>query len=148
MPRAERQLNVTLIPKPDGGLRPIALFRGAYRVLARVNVKSLQDWASRLDCCSINTVAGRQVSDTLWRTLADRDIEAAECEEASEAFFVEVDQDVTKAYEHGDRNLLARKVVQEGSLCRLSGYLWLLTLGREGCSTMGSSRVNFCPLEV
>ena len=42
----------------DGGLRPIALFRGAYRVLARVNVRRLQDWASRLDCCAINTVSG------------------------------------------------------------------------------------------
>ena len=85
VPKAERQLIVTLIPKPDGGLRPIALFRGAYRVLARVNVGRLQDWAAKLDCCSINTVSGRQVSDTLWRTLADREIEAAECEEAYEA---------------------------------------------------------------
>lgn len=129
VPRAKRQLVVTLTPKPDGGLRPIALFRGAYWVLARVNVKRLQDWASRLDCCAINTVAGRQVSDTRWRTLADKDIEAAECEEASEAFCVEVDQDV--------RTLLARKAIKEGMPLSVIGfslasYAWARRLQYNG----------------
>ncbi len=45
------QLIVTLISKPDEGLIPIALYRAAYRVLARVKGTKLQDWAAKLDCC-------------------------------------------------------------------------------------------------
>ncbi len=99
VPVQERQLIVTLINKPDGGLRLIALFRAAYTVLARVKVRRLQDWAAKLDCCAINIVAGRKVSDAFWRAMADRDIEAASQQEAMEAYFCEVQQDVTKAYE-------------------------------------------------
>ena len=129
VPRQERQLIVTLINKPDGGLRPIALFRAAYRVLARVNVKKLQDWAAKLDCCASNTVAGRQVSDALWRAMADRDIEAAEHEDAAEPYSCEVQQNVTKGFDHVDRNILATKAIKEGmpvSVIRLSlaSYAW------------------------
>ena len=86
---------------------------------------------------SAGSEIGIKAQETLWRTLADRDIEAAECEEAYEAHFVEVDQDVTKAYEHVDRDLLARKAVQEGmplSVIRLSlaSYAWPRRLQYNG----------------
>jgi hypothetical protein len=41
LPLQERQLVVTLISKPDGGLRPIALYRAASKALTRVNVSRL-----------------------------------------------------------------------------------------------------------
>ncbi len=46
--------------------------------------------------------------------MADRDIAAAEQEEAIKVCFCESQQDVTKAYEHVAWTLLARKVVEEG----------------------------------
>ncbi len=65
--------------------------RAAYRMMARVNVARLQDWAAQLDCCAINTVAGRQVSDAVWRIMADRDIQEAEEDEGTEdVFFCEM----------------------------------------------------------
>lgn len=138
VPRQERQLTIALTDKPDGGLRPIALFRAAYRMMARVNVARLQDWAAQLDCCAINSVAGRQVSDAVWRIMADRDIQEAEEEEGTEdVFFCEMQQDVTKAYEHVDRELLAIKAVQERmpvSVIRLSlaSYAWTRRLVYNG----------------
>ncbi len=84
------------------------------------------------------------MSDALWRAIADRDIEAAEDEDASETYFCEVQQDVTKVYEHVDRNILAAKAIKEGmplSVIRLSlaSYAWLRRLQDNGIFPMYSS---------
>lgn len=67
-----------------------------------------------MDSCAINTVAGKQVSDALWRIMADRDIQhGAEEEGIDEISFGEIQQDVTKAYEHVGREMLAKNVIEE-----------------------------------
>ena len=59
-PTQEQGLAVTLIPKADGGLRPIALVRATYRVCARIRVDAIKDWLSAIDSEVINNSAGKR----------------------------------------------------------------------------------------
>jgi hypothetical protein len=46
-PPREAQLMVVLIPKKDGSLRPIALFRSLYRVYSRARSPLAAAWAAK-----------------------------------------------------------------------------------------------------
>ena len=67
---AGRSLSVILIGKPDGGIRPIALYRAAYRVLSRIKLNRLQRWVVTITGPQIHTIKGRHVSDVARRMVA------------------------------------------------------------------------------
>jgi hypothetical protein len=62
-PPSEQQLLVKLIPKKDAGLRPIALFRTAYRVYAKARMWQFRSWMLARDRLGINTAGGRHTLD-------------------------------------------------------------------------------------
>jgi hypothetical protein len=117
-PPAVRQVLVRLIPKPlSDDTRPIGLFRGIYRVWARLRARVVREWAlSRPeDSLVINMLAGRQTLDGVWRA-------QVRAKTARDLGFhsAEVLWDVKKAYE----NIQHADLVTQGDL---QGYpQWIL----------------------
>ena len=66
-PSDEQAVIVALIPKSDGGLRPIALFRTAYRIYAKAHARKVRDWAALLPDAQCNNSKGRWVGDSTCR---------------------------------------------------------------------------------
>ncbi len=61
-PTFQQELLVTLIDKPDRGLRPIAFFWAGYRAPASARVAVLQGWENGSECLDINMAAWRTVT--------------------------------------------------------------------------------------
>ena len=70
-PSTQSQLVVKLLPKPTGGVRPIGLFRGLFRVWSRCRQHLARAWqASRSkDLQQWNMLPGRQIGDACWRAM-------------------------------------------------------------------------------
>jgi hypothetical protein len=65
------QISTILIPKRDGGLRPIALFRTLYRLYSRADTHLAKQWASTTASSTTgNNATGRWVGDSTWRIQA------------------------------------------------------------------------------
>jgi hypothetical protein len=64
----EQGLLVRLIPKKDGGLRPIALFRTTYRVNSQIQMWHFRAWITRQPRAEINMTGGRTTLDVTWRS--------------------------------------------------------------------------------
>ncbi len=64
-PKCEQAVLTALIPKSDGGLRPIALFRAAYRVYGKANARQVRAWAAILPDHQCNISKGRWVGDSI-----------------------------------------------------------------------------------
>ena len=59
---------VVLIPKKDGGLRPIALFRSLYRLYSRARSPAAAAWAATHGEGSLcSNASGRWAGDSTWR---------------------------------------------------------------------------------
>ena len=64
LPRAWCQVRVALLPKPDGGRRPLAVASALWRVLATVVVRKLRSWTlSWVPAELIGSVPGRSCAD-------------------------------------------------------------------------------------
>ena len=104
-PACERQLLTILIPKPGGGLRPIALFRTAYRVYARCRVDRVRRWADSIQQYYFNNASGRWVGDSTWRQQVRTMIGAPGTKS------IEIMLDLRKAFEFvGRRHLIEAAV--------------------------------------
>ena len=66
-PKSEAIVITALIPKPDGGLRPIALFRTLFRIYSKARAYEVKNWAKARPDHRCNNSAGRWVGDATWR---------------------------------------------------------------------------------
>jgi hypothetical protein len=67
-PPSEQLVLTVLIPKKDGGLRPIALFWSLYRIYSKARAYEARSWAAGPGCSSLcNNGANRWVGDGTWR---------------------------------------------------------------------------------
>jgi hypothetical protein len=95
-----------LIPKLDGGLRPVALFRTIYRILGHIRVNGPCLWAERHRGPVFDNSGGRRVGDAAWREQlwSSRD---------SAGVSIEFLADSRKAFERVDRGLLVALGLQQ-----------------------------------
>ena len=73
-PSQEQDLHTRLLAKPQGGYRPIMLFRSLFRVYSRIRSKVVKQWAQGIGMHEINMQPRRWVSDPIWRSLVRREI--------------------------------------------------------------------------
>jgi hypothetical protein len=66
-PTSESIVLTVLLPKPSGGLRPIALFRAVVRLYARARVSRLIAWIGTHTTAVCNTMGGRDICDGTCR---------------------------------------------------------------------------------
>ncbi len=114
-PAREKLVSVRLIAKPSGGLRPIALFRTMFRLLASCQRTLLRDWARSIPDIGLNCRPGRRVADTTYRlqireSLRDIGVKGVKGQGPKHA--AEVCADLTKAYDMVDRHRLLEYAIQ------------------------------------
>jgi hypothetical protein len=78
-PKQEQCVITTLIPKTDGGLRPIALFRTVYRVYSKIRVLEVKQWAMSQQGYQFNNAQGRWVGDSTWRNQVKAALQEQNC---------------------------------------------------------------------
>ncbi len=122
---------MALIPKSDGGLRPIALFRTAYRIYAKAHARRVRDWASRLPDAQCNNSKGRWVGDSTWRA------QIRVATRPNQKHHIELLLDVKKAFEHVRRGSVAREAKLQDYplvplLASLTSYAWPRYIGLDG----------------
>ncbi len=98
-PSSEQCQITTIIPKADGGLRPIALFRTVVRVVGRVRAQLARDWALARRSPVFNIGGGRRIGDSTWR-------EQMRSLRKTRGVSAEVFVDLKKAFKHVNRNML------------------------------------------
>ena len=130
-PEAEQEVITTLIPKEDGGLRPIALFRTAYRVYAKYRSGEVKTWAQHHSGYQCNTAHGRCVGDSTWRA------QVITATDGQQVYSIEALKDVRKAFEHVRRDQLLEMGVKTGYplpqlIMSLRSYQWNRRIHYEG----------------
>jgi hypothetical protein len=130
-PTNVREVITVLIPKADGGLRPIALFRTAYRVYAKYRCQAVRQWAAKSSGYQCNNSKSRWVGDSTWRN----QVRSAITDESSVS--AEVLLDVRNAFESVRRQQLFSIVQNIGYPMRalimsLRDYQWRRRVKYEG----------------
>ena len=93
---------IRLIPKPDGGARPIGLFTSVLRVFMRALRRTIgQRWIERQIPKSWYGVRGRSSEQAAWTRMAIARYAKAIGQHSIAALF-----DVEKAYDHPDYHIL------------------------------------------
>jgi hypothetical protein len=122
-PPSERIVLTVLIPKKDGGLRPIALFRSLYRIFSKARAQEARAWAAGPGKSSLcNHSSGRWVGDGTWRNQVRTGTD-------KQAHRTEYLLDLKKAFEHVTHNDLIRAAKAVGypaHLVRMAliAYTW------------------------
>jgi hypothetical protein len=135
-PKALQQVLTVLLPKPDGGMRPINLFPGIFRLHGRIRSKLLKVWAAGPGKrAQVNMAARRHTGDGLYRHLTRLGILYMQTYSPTITHTGSVLWDLTKAFEHVDRGFLweqASKYQYPLKWLRLSvaSYAW----GRTICT--------------
>ncbi len=129
-PKQEQCVITTLIPKTDGGLRPIALFRTVYHVYSKIRVLEVKQWAMSHQGYQFNNAQGRWVGDSTWRAQIRSVLQ-------SKKHHLEFLLDVKKAFEHVRRNSVLREArLQDYPLvplmASLTSYAWPRYIGLDG----------------
>ena len=130
-PTVERAVIVALIPKTDGGLRPIALFRTAYRIYAKAQARSVRKWAAALPDAQCNNSKGRWVGDYTWRA-------QVRAVTQSHKHHIEFLMYVKKAFEHVRRSSVAREAMLQDYpmiplMASMASYAWPRYMGWMVC---------------
>jgi hypothetical protein len=121
-PTQEQEQITTLIPKQDGGLRPIALFRTIFRVVGRIRADACRSWSSEQRGAVYNNGGNRQIGDSTWR-------EQTRSLRKEHGVSAELLVDLKKAFEHVDRRLLfslaaSQKYPSRARVLSLTSYRW------------------------
>jgi hypothetical protein len=130
-PRTARYVITTLIPKADGGLRPINLFSAVYRLHSRCRSGLLRHWAQTAGKhAMVNMASGRHTNDGVYRLLMKRAVTHSTDEAASVLW------DIQKALENVHRDRLVHMARRFGYPIRwlrlsLASYAWPRTLEVE-----------------
>jgi hypothetical protein len=130
-PKQERCVITTLIPKTDGGLRPIALFRTVYRVYSKIRAFEVKQWANGQQGYQFNNAQGRWVGDSTWRNQVKAALKETNCT------MLEMLLDVKKAFEHVMRNQLIGMARQTNYpmaqlITSLLAYEWARRINYDG----------------
>jgi Reverse transcriptase (RNA-dependent DNA polymerase) len=122
-PTSERIVLTVLIPKKDGGLRPIALFRSLYRIYSKARAQEARAWAAGPGKSSLcNNSSGRWVGDGTWRNQVRMGSD-------TQVHRTEYLMDLKKAFEHVTHDDLiraAKAVNYPAHLVRMAliAYTW------------------------
>ena len=85
---------IALIPKADGGRRPIGLFPAAIRVWMRARASALRRWESENDRGCIYGSAGKAAKRATWVSAWE-----AESAKSKEGLYAQALLDLAKAFE-------------------------------------------------
>ncbi len=96
---------VRLIPKRDGGRRPIGLLPSLYRIWAKIRAGEVRDWERKWARDYFAAGPGKSAEAAAWRSAL-----RAELATASNASSASVLWDLLKCFEHGQHFLLASEV--------------------------------------
>ncbi len=95
---------VRMIPKRDGGRRPIGLLPSLYRIWSKVRVGYVRDWERRWARTYFAAGPGKAADAAAWRTAL-----RAEMAASAKADSASVLWDLLKCFEHGRHFLLAKE---------------------------------------
>ncbi len=95
---------VRLIPKRDGGRRPIGLLPSLYRIWAKIRAGDVRDWERKWARAYFAAGPGKSAEAAAWRSAL-----RAELATASNASSASVLWDLLKCFEHGQHFLLAEE---------------------------------------
>jgi hypothetical protein len=131
-PKSEEAVCTVLLPKPQGGLRPIALFRSVIRMVAKLRTRTIRQRAQQANNQRNNLQAGRQVGDAMWRTQLRAHVAHGKGQGTREVML-----DFKKACEHVHRGKLIEVALKLGfpvGALRLAvaKYSWQRRLNYEG----------------
>merc|ERR1711873_6423 len=131
-PLDQSHLHVRLIRKPQGGFRPIGLYRALYRLWGKARQGLVRDWfVTRCRTPTLAMAPGRTVGDALWRDKVTRVAEPTYTHTA------ECNWDIQKCFEHLRHSKLFESAIAHRyplAVLRLSllSYTWPRTLVAEG----------------
>ena len=122
-PSTEEKVLTVLIPKQEGGLRPIALSRSLYRVYARARCVKVREWAASVRQHKVNNAKNRWVGDSTWRN----QVRIAIARSQTSVF--EAQMYVKKAFDNVDRRQLLDIAKRNGYplpelMTSLMAYFW------------------------
>jgi hypothetical protein len=123
-PKAGQYVMTTLIPKPDGGLRPINLFPAVFRLHSRCRSGILKAWARGPGRhVAINMAHGRHTNDGIYRILVRHGLRTVQGPSAAVLW------DTKQAFENVRRDELVKAAVKFGYPLRwlrlsLASYQW------------------------
>jgi hypothetical protein len=104
-----------LIPKAKGGLRPIGLFSGIYRLWARARRPEAADWDRSHDRAYFSAREGNGALDTVWDQAFRAERDTADGSAAAAVLV-----DMKSFYEHFDHNLLEERAESTGFFKKLT----------------------------
>ena len=135
-PRDEQKVLTVLIPKAEGGLRPIALFRTLYRMYSRATCINVKKWAEGVNQHRVNNAKNRWVGDSTWRN------QVRIANGGSETTVLEAQMDVKKAFENATRHQLVEIAEKVGYpmpelLTSIMAYFWPRHIVYEGVAPRG-----------
>jgi hypothetical protein len=114
----------------EGGLRPIALYRTAYRLYTKSTPRRVRKGASTHSEVQCNNAQGRWVGDSTWRNQVRSLIGETKS-------IIEVLLDIRKAFEHVNRHRLVDEAIDHDyTLCQLlasiTSYRWIRHISYDG----------------
>ena len=135
-PRDEQKVLTVLIPKAEGGLRPIALFRTLYRMYSRARCIKVKKWAEGVNQHRVNNAKNRLVGDSTWRN------QVRIANGGSETTVIEAQMDVKKAFENVNRKQLVEIAAKVGYPMTelptsIMAYFWPRHIVYEGVASRG-----------
>ena len=147
-PTREEIVPIRLLAKPSGGLRPIALYRTNFRIMAACFRDKARAWMSSIPEVGLNCRPGRKVTDTTYRLQLREGLRINGCKVdvkgAERPHSAEILADLTKAYDCVDRRRLIEearhfKYPQDLLHLSLTSYRWSRRLV---CGKMASGPVE------
>ncbi len=95
---------VRMIPKRDGGRRPIGLLPSLYRIWSKVRAGEVRDWERRWARSYFAAGPGKAADAAAWRTALRAEMAAAAGADSASVLW-----DLLKCFEHGRHFLLAQE---------------------------------------
>ncbi len=102
-------VSVVLLPKPEGGFRPIGLFPWAVRIWMRVRRGAVDNWEADNERAYFHAGRGKGAHVAAWKQAT-----RAEHAAALKVSFAQLLLDLQKAFELVDHNELAREAMEVG----------------------------------
>ncbi len=111
IPRLLALVIVKMIPKKDGGRRPIGLMPSLYRIWGKVRADDVRNWERRWAREYFAAGPGKSAESAAWRAALRAELAAASRAESASVLW-----DLLKCFEHGRHTLLAGEVHAVGFL--------------------------------